>query len=256
VSGRQHVFLRPLNRYHSMTRHYDWFNFCCWGEENGPSKTQPVCQRNRDEACSRRACGRGCVRSSTGKGTMLRSAGVTTSHRMRLPRLVAITALWAALPPDAGQSGWRLAIDHQKLVIRHRLAARRADAVVLLHERGGRRSSSVVRTLGGASLEGHDVSPRVPRRSPRACRPSVYPRRARRRTTKGFLIDPAQTRLWPHLACKGAHSGSDGTNGVRRMRWEVVTAGTPEHCPLRLGSQRAPPAARAARARLIAFHLT
>jgi dienelactone hydrolase/WD40 repeat protein len=30
----EHVFIRPLNRYNSMTRHFDWFNFWLLGEED------------------------------------------------------------------------------------------------------------------------------------------------------------------------------------------------------------------------------
>jgi len=38
-SGEDHVFLRPRNRFSSMARHFDWFNFWLLGEEDrDPSK--------------------------------------------------------------------------------------------------------------------------------------------------------------------------------------------------------------------------
>ncbi len=37
----QHVFFRPLNRYNSMMRHYDWFNFWLLGQEDpNPAKAE------------------------------------------------------------------------------------------------------------------------------------------------------------------------------------------------------------------------
>jgi dipeptidyl aminopeptidase/acylaminoacyl peptidase len=43
----QHVFLRPLNRYNSMMRHYDWFNFWLLDEaERDPAKTQQYVRWN------------------------------------------------------------------------------------------------------------------------------------------------------------------------------------------------------------------
>ena len=37
----EHVFSRPLNRYNSMVRHFDWFNFWLLGEEDpSPAKAE------------------------------------------------------------------------------------------------------------------------------------------------------------------------------------------------------------------------
>jgi hypothetical protein len=37
----EHVFERPLNRYNSMTRHFDWFNFWLLGKEDpDPAKAE------------------------------------------------------------------------------------------------------------------------------------------------------------------------------------------------------------------------
>jgi dipeptidyl aminopeptidase/acylaminoacyl peptidase len=39
--GEDHVFLRPLNRYNSMMRHFDWFNFWLLGQEDlDPAKAE------------------------------------------------------------------------------------------------------------------------------------------------------------------------------------------------------------------------
>jgi dienelactone hydrolase len=44
----EHVFARPLNRYNSMTRHFDWFNFWLLGEEDPDPRKAARYQRWRE----------------------------------------------------------------------------------------------------------------------------------------------------------------------------------------------------------------